>query len=245
MLGTILLLDERTGAPLALMDGGSVTAMRTGAVSGLATRLLARKDAQVHTVFGTGGMARAQVWAVACAREIRKLVLYSVDPPEVRRAFRESLRDIVKGDVVLAEDPAQAVAQADIVTLITSAKAPVVEGAWFRPGTHINGIGSHAPKVRELDSLTVQRAKVVCDHVDACRSEAGDLMLPAQAGEWSWDQARSLGDLVTGKVPGREHAGEITLFKSVGIAIQDISTAVYIYQKALELKAGAEFDFMR
>jgi len=245
VMGTILLLDASTGAALALMDGGSVTAMRTGAVSGLATRLLAREDAKVHTVFGTGGMARAQVWAVACVRDIRKLVLYSVDPPEARRAFRDSLRDIVKGEIVLAEDPAAAVAEADVVTLVTSAKSPVVDGAWFRPGTHINGIGSHAPKVRELDGGTVRRAKVVCDHVDACRAEAGDLILPVEAGEWSWDQVHgSLGQVVTGKLAGRESASEITLFKSVGIAIQDISTAGYLYRKALEQKCGVEFDFL-
>lgn len=244
ILGTIMMLDEKTGSPLALMDGGYLTAIRTGAVSGLATRLLAREDARVHTVFGTGGMARAQVWAVACVRDIRKLVLYSVDPPEVRKAFRESLGDIVKGEVVLAEDPAAAVAQADIVTLITSAKTPVVDGRWFKPGTHINGIGSHAAKLRELDTLTVRRAKVVCDHVDACKAEAGDLIIPAEAGEWSWDQVHgSLGDLVAGKIAARQNGTDITLFKSVGLAIQDVSTAGYVYRKALDKGAGVEFEF--
>ena len=246
ILGTIMLLDPKTGAPLALMDGGYLTAVRTGAVSGLATRLLAREDAAVHTVFGTGGMARAQVWAVNCVREIKKLILFSVDPPEVRRAFRDSLRDIVKAEVELADDPARAVAEADIVTLITSAKTPVVDGRWFKPGTHINGIGSHAAKLRELDTRTVQESKIVCDHVDACRTEAGDLIIPAEAGEWSWDQVHgSLGDVVTGKLAARENAAEITLFKSVGLAIQDLSTAGYVYQKALEKKAGAEFEFTK
>jgi len=244
VMGTILLLDAQTGAALALMDGGYLTAMRTGAVSGLATRLLARENAKVHTVFGTGGMARAQVWAVSCVRDIQKVVLYSLDPPEARQAFRDSLRDIVKAEVVLAEDPAKAVAEADIVTLITSAKTPVVEGSWFRPGTHINGIGSHMPKVRELDTETIIRSKIVCDLVDACKSEAGDLIIPAEAGEWSWDQVHgSLGEVVSGQLPGREKAGEITLFKSVGLAIQDISTAAYLYRKAVAQKAGGAFDF--
>lgn len=245
ILGTIMLLDDQTGAPLALMDGGYLTAIRTGAVAGLATRLLARRDAAVHTAFGTGGMARAQVWAVNCVRDIQKLILYSIDPPEVRRAFRESLRDFVGAEVVLADDPARAVAEADIVTLVTSARTPVVDGSWFKPGTHINGIGSHAPRLRELDSLTVQRARIVCDHVDACRAEAGDLIIPAEAGEWNWDRACSLGDLVTGKIAAREDGTEITLFKSVGLAIQDLSTAGYVYRKALEHKAGTEFDFAK
>jgi ornithine cyclodeaminase/alanine dehydrogenase-like protein (mu-crystallin family) len=246
VLGTIALLDEKTGAPLALMDGGYLTAMRTGAVSGLATRLLARKDAQVHTVFGTGGMARAQVWGVNCVRDIRKLVLYSVDPLGVRQAFRDSLKDLCSGEIVLAEDPAKAVAEADIVTLVTTARNPVLEGRWLKPGTHINGIGSHTPRMREVDTATVRRAKIVCDLVDACKSEAGDFIIPAEQGEWSWDQVHgSLGDVVTGAIAARENEAEITLFKSVGLAIQDISTATYIYKKAMEHRVGVEFDFMK
>ncbi len=220
--------------------------MRTGATAGLATRLLARKDARVHTVIGTGGMARAQVWGVACARGIEKLILYSVDPLDVRQAFRDSLRDLVSGEIVLADDPAKAVGEADVVTLITNSSAPVVDGRWFKPGTHINGIGSHTPKMREVDTLTVRRAKVVCDQVDACRAEAGDLIVPAEQGGWSWDRLHgSLGDVVTGKVAARESETELTLFKSVGIAVQDVSTAAYLYRKALREKVGTEFDLLK
>ncbi|MFH1469583.1 MAG: ornithine cyclodeaminase [Pseudomonadota bacterium] len=244
ILGTILILDEKTGAPLAIMDGGYLTGMRTGGVAGLATRLMAREDAKVHTMFGTGGMARAQAWAVGKAREFEKLVLYSVDPMEKRQAFADSLRDIVPCEIVLASDPAEAVGMADVVTLITSAKDPIVNGAWFKPGTHINGIGSHAPAMRELDTLTVQRSRVICDLVEACKAEAGDFMIPAAAGDWSWEAcAGSLGDVITGKIPGRTSAEEITLFKSVGLAIQDISVAHYVYGRALETGAGIDFQF--
>jgi len=244
VLGTISILDHRTGEPLAIMDGGYITAMRTGAVAGLATRLLARADAEVHAMFGTGGMARAQAWAVSCARSVKKLVLFSLDPREKREAFRESLRDVVSAEIVLSDDPQVAVAGADIVTLITSALEPIVDGDWFRPGTHINGVGSHAPKMREIDSKTVAKSKVVCDLVDACKAEAGDFMIPVEKGEWSWDRVHgSLGDVVTGKIPARENDAEITLFKSVGLAVQDISTAAYVYQKALRERAGSTFDF--
>jgi ornithine cyclodeaminase/alanine dehydrogenase len=244
VLGTIILLDETTGAPLAIMDGGYLTAMRTGGVAGLATRLLARPDARVHTMFGTGGMARTHAWAVDCARTIEKLVLFSLDPIEKRRQFAEELRSIVKCPIELADDPAAACGQADIVTLITSAKDPIVDGAWFKPGTHINGNGAHAPAMRELDSKTVARATVVCDLVSACQAEAGDLMIPAQAGEWSWDQVHgSLGDVILRKVPGRTRPDEITLFKSVGLAIQDISAAFRVYTKAKETGAGTTFTF--
>jgi ornithine cyclodeaminase/alanine dehydrogenase len=245
VIGTILVLDEKTGMPLALMDGGFLTAMRTGGVAGLATKFLARHDAQVHTMFGAGGMARAHAWAVNEVRNISKLILYSIDPIEKRQAFMDSLRDILSCEIVLADNAEQAVREADIVTLITSSKEPIVKGDWFKPGTHINGVGSHAPAARELDGRTVIISKVVCDHVDACRAEAGDLIIPVSDGEWSWSEAHgSLGDVIAGKIPGREGSTEVTLFKSVGLAIQDISTAFHVYRKAVELNTGTNFDFI-
>ncbi len=244
VLGTIILLDQKTGAPIAIMEGGYLTAMRSGGVTGLATRILAREDAKVHTLLGAGGMARAQAWAVNCARPIEKLILYSIDPPEAMGIFRESLKKIIDCEIVIERDPEQAVQEADIVTCITSAKEPIVQGSWFKPGTHINGIGSHAPHMRELDTLTVSRSKVVCDLVSACRAEAGDFIIPVEQGEWSWDQVHgSLGDVVTGRIPGRENPQEITLFKSVGLAIQDISAAFHVYNKAREKGVGTEFNF--
>jgi ornithine cyclodeaminase/alanine dehydrogenase-like protein (mu-crystallin family) len=244
VLGTIILLDEKTGAPHAIMDAGYLTAMRTGGVAGLASKFLARQDAKVHVLFGTGGMARTHAWAVDCARSIEKLILYSIDPLEKREAFRDSLGDIIDCEIVFADDPEQAVREADIVTLITSAKEPVIHGDWLKPGTHINGLGSHAPDWRELDTKTVQMSKVVCDLVEACQPEAGDFIIPVEAGEWSWDQAHgSLGDVITGKIAARENEDEITLFKSVGLAIQDMSTAFQVYHKAVEMGVGMDFDF--
>jgi len=245
VIGTILVLDEKTGAPLALMDGGYLTAMRTGGVAGLATKFLARHDAEVHTMFGTGGMARSHAWAVNEVRNINKLILYSIDPIEKSQPFMDSLRDIISCEIVLADNAEQAVREADIVTLITSSKEPVVRGEWFKPGTHINGTGSHAPGTRELDTRSVAISKVVCDHVETCMAEAGDFIIPAYDGEWSWSEVHgSLGDVIAGKIPGREGSTEITLFKSVGLAIQDISTAFRVYQKAVEQNTGTSFDFI-
>ncbi len=244
VLGTIILLDQKTGAPIALMDGGYLTAMRTGGVAGLATKVLAREDAKVHALFGTGGMARTHAWAVDCARDIEKLILFSLDPVEKQEAFRDSLKEIIGCEIVISDDPAQAVGEADVVTLITSAKDPIVEGGWFRAGTHINGVGSHAPATREIDAATVAKSKVVCDLVEACRAEAGDFIIPVNEGEWSWDKVHgSLGDVIAGKIPARENDQEITLFKSVGLAIQDISTAYHVYNKAEQLGVGTDFDF--
>ena len=244
ILGTIILLDEKTGAPIALMEGGYLTAMRTGGVSGLATKFLARKNAKVHTLFGTGGMARTHAWAIDCVRNIEKLILFSLDSIEKKEAFKKSLQEIIKCEIVLADNAKDAVNEADIVTLITSAKNPIIDGDWIKPGTHINGAGSHAPGMRELDTKTVIKSKVICDLIDACKPEAGDFIIPVEEGKWSWDKVHaSLGDVLTNKKNGRENDEEITLFKSVGLAIQDISTAFHVYQKALEMNAGTDFSF--
>jgi len=246
VLGTIILLDEQSGAPIAIMDGSYLTAMRTGGVAGLATKLLAREDAKTHVLFGTGAMASSHALAVDSVRDIDRLILFSIDPIEKRERFRETLLENLDNEceIVLAKDAEHAVREADIVTLITSAKEPIVDGGWFKSGTHINGIGSHAPAMRELDTKTVQISKVVCDLVEACQAEAGDFIIPVEAGDYSWDHVHgSLGDVVTGKINGRENEEEITLFKSVGLAIQDISVAFHVYQKAVEMDAGADFEF--
>ena len=244
VLGTIILLDEKSGSPIAIMDGGFLTAMRTGGVAGLATRLLARKDAEIHTLFGTGGMAKTHAWAVSNARDIKKLNIFSIDPEETRIAFVDSLRDIISCDIEIADSAEQVVKEADIITLITSAKEPVIDGNWVKKGTHINGIGSHAPNMRELDTLTLKNSKVVCDLVDACKPEAGDFIIPIEAGEYSWGEIHgSLGDVITNRIPGRVNDDEITVFKSVGLAIQDISTAFHVYERAVEFGVGLDFRF--
>jgi alanine dehydrogenase len=244
VLGTIILLDEATGFPLALMDGGYLTAMRTGAVSGVATKYMARPDAKVAAIFGTGVQAFTQVLGMHEARPLAKLLAYSIDPIEKRRGFGAQVTAKTGVPVELVEDPAEAMGRADIVALATSAAAPIVDGKWFKPGTHINSIGSHAPSMRELDSLTVQKSRVVCDQAAACKAEAGDLMIPAKAGEWDWDRvAGDLGDVVTGKVPGRTSRDEITLFKSVGLAIQDMAAARRVFDEAVKQGIGTEFQF--
>jgi alanine dehydrogenase len=244
ILGTIILLDEKTGAPLALMEGGFLTAMRTGGVAGLASKLFARKNARVHALFGAGGMAKAHVWAVDCAQNIEKLIIHSIDPPEKLEVFRKSLTDIIDCEVILSDTPEKAVEEADIVTLITNSHEPIINAEWIKPGTHINGVGSHSPGMRELDTKTVQMSKIVCDLVDACKQEAGDFIIPVEAGDWNWDQVHgSLGDVVTGKINGRENSEEITVFKSVGLAIQDISTALHVYNRAVEMGVGTDFEF--
>lgn len=242
--GTIILLDEKTGSPMAIMDGSYITAMRTGAVSGLATKLLSRKDAKVHALFGTGGMARTHAMAIDSVRMIDKLIIFSVDTADRKKAFAQSLSDTIDCEIVIAESAGEAAHQADIITLITAAASPVIDGSWIRPGTHINGAGSHQPSTREIDTSTVLRSKVVCDLIEACKPEAGDFIIPTEENKWGWDKVHaSLGEIVTGKKSGRESNEEITLFKSVGLAIQDVSVGLHVYNKAVEMKLGQDFTF--
>ena len=243
-LATIILLDSETGRPLSVMDGGYITAVRTGGVSGLATRILARPDAQVAGVLGTGVQARAQLSGISVARKLERALCYSEDTPESRRKFAEEMTQALSVSVTVAESARQVVESADILSLATTSSTPIIDGDWVKEGTHINAIGSHAPGVRELDTKTVVMSKIVCDQLAACMAEAGDLQIPIEEGALSADKIYGeLGELVTGRKKGRESDQEVTLFKSVGLSIQDISTAFHVYQRALEKGVGTEFEF--
>lgn len=245
VLGTIILLDPKTGDTQCIMEGGYLTAMRTGGVSGVATKYLARRDSKTHVLFGSGVQAKTQAWAVAEAAELERCLVYSLDPPDQQKVFCDWVAASTKVPTEPVGDPAQAVGEADILTLATSAKEPIIRGEWVKPGTHINGIGSHAPSMREIDAETVAKSKVVCDLVSACQAEAGDLMIPADNEQWNWKQVHGdLGQVVRGAIAGREGDDEITLFKSVGLAIQDLSTAYQVYEQALKRNVGTEFKFM-
>ncbi len=243
-MGTIILLDESTGFPIAILEGGFLTAMRTGAVSGVATKYMARKNSKTAMIFGTGVQAFTQVLGVHEARPLDKIYAFSIDPPERQKEFAGKIVDKIGVPVEQVSDPKGKVPLSDIVILASSAHEPIVDGNWFKPGTHVNGIGSHAPAHRELDTLTVQKSRIICDFIDACKAEAGDFMIPAQKGEWSWDKvAGSLGEVILGKVKGRTGDDEITLFKSVGLAIQDMSVAKAVYDEASRKGIGTEFEF--
>jgi ornithine cyclodeaminase/alanine dehydrogenase len=243
-LATITLLDAETGRAVAIMDGGYLTAMRTGAVTGVATKYLARKNARVAGVLGTGVQARTQVMGMAAACKLEKVVCASVDSPEVQQAFVKDMSQRAGVPVQLVGSVREVVEQSDVLALATTASKPIVDGDWFKPGVHINSIGSHAPGVRELDTKTVVRSKIVCDHTAACLAEAGDIQIPIQEGVLKPESIYGeLGEVITGKKRGRENDREITLFKSVGLSIQDISAAYLVYRKALERKVGVEFQF--
>ena len=243
-LATIVLMDSQTGQTLAVMDGGYITAMRTGAVTGLATKYLARDDARVAGVMGSGVQARTQLWGMASGADIDKALIFSLDPPESQRAFADDAAEMLGIPVDLAQSGEDLVRGVDVLSLATTATTPIIDADWVQPGLHINGIGSHAVGVREIDTATMVRSKLVCDNVDACLAEAGDVQIPIEEGAMTAaDIYGEIGELITGAKPGRESNEEVTIFKSVGLSIQDISAAYYVYQRALEEGAGMEFAF--
>ncbi len=245
VMGVIAVLDKESGKAEAIMDGGYLTAVRTGAVSGIATKYMANPEAKVAAILGSGIQAKTQVWATVEAHKFERYLVYSIDPPEKIDAFCKEMEELHSVKFERADSAEAAVRQADVLTLATSAKDPIIDGDWLRPGCHINGIGSHAPAMRELDEKTVNKAGIICDHTDACLAEAGDFIIPKNEGKWFEDKiVGDLGGVITGKVPARTSPDQITLFKSVGLAIQDISTALAVYDLAKEKGIGIEFDFL-
>ena len=243
-LATIVLMDSRTGQTLAVMDGGYITAMRTGAVTGLATKYLARDDASIAGVMGSGVQARTQLWGMASGADIDKALIFSLDPPEAQRTFADDAAEMLGIPVEVAQSGEDLVRGVDVLSLATTATTPIIDADWVQPGLHINGIGSHAVGVREIDTKTMVRSKLVCDNVDACLAEAGDVQIPIEEGAMTAaDIYGEIGELITGTKPGRESDEEVTIFKSVGLSIQDISAAHYVYQRALEEGVGMEFAF--
>jgi alanine dehydrogenase len=240
-IGTLLLNDPCTGALVAIMDAGFLTAMRTGAASGVATKYLAREDARSAGVFGAGVQARTQLMAVCEVRPIERATVY--DPvQEVREKYAAEMSGRLSIPVEPTNTP-RACVENDVIIAASASRTPIFQGTWLAPGTHINGIGSHSPDARELDTETVQRAKVVPDYGPACLAEAGDLLIPIQEGAITEDHIHaSLGEVVAGLKPGRESVEEITLFKSVGLAVQDAATAARVYALAREAEVGAEVE---
>ncbi len=236
--GVILLHDARTGQLLAMMDAEHLTAVRTGAASGVATKYLARPEASTLVLFGAGAQAAPQVEAVCAVRPIERVWVITRSG-EKDADFCAGLSERI-GISVQPTRAAQAVLQeADIVCLATNAQEPVLSGEWLRPGTHLNAVGAYHAKMRELDTTTLTRSRVFVDHHPAAQREAGDLLIPIEAREWHYEQvAGSLGDLLIGQVAGRTHDEEITLFKSVGLAMQDAMTVGLVYSRALEQGVG-------
>ena len=241
-IGKVLLQDPATGDVICIMNGGYLTAVRTGAASGVATKYLARDDkGQVAGILGAGVQAKMQLWAVCEARDISKAYVYDVSDAAAD-AFITEMGSKLNLEIVKARSVDELL-QADILCTATSSPTPLFDGSKVREGTHINGIGSHTPTARELDSTIVKRSKFVGDSREACFKEAGDIMIPVNAGEIPESHFYAeLGEIITGTKKGRETDKEITLFKSNGLAIQDTATALLVYNKAIEAGIGIQVE---
>lgn len=234
----VLLADGATGEPLALMEGAMLTAIRTGAASGLATELLARPDATVAAIFGAGIQARTQLEAVCAVRPIRRALVFDPDRSAAGQ-FAAAMAAQLGRDVRPASTPRDALQDADVVCAATTSPVPVFDDSDLKPGTHINAVGSYRPDVSEIPAATVCRARVVVDHRESALEEAGDLLLPLAQGliEKSHFQTE-LGEVALGRVPGRWDPAGISLFKSVGVAIQDLCSAARVLENARRLALG-------
>ncbi len=243
VIGKVLLQDPETGDVICIMDGGYLTAVRTGAVSGVATKYLAKKDiGQTAGIFGAGVQAKMQLWAVAVARKLSKALVYDISDKAVK-SFISAMSAKLNLEIEKVDSPDDMLAKADIICTATSSATPIFDGNKVRPGTHINGIGSHTPNARELDTAIVKKSKFIADSYEACLKEAGDIMIPIDEG--ALDKSHmfaELGEVITGKKPARENNEEITLFKSNGLAIQDVATAKLVYDKAKAAGVGINID---
>jgi ornithine cyclodeaminase/alanine dehydrogenase-like protein (mu-crystallin family) len=242
--GMILLTDAADGEHVAMMTASYLTRLRTGALSGIATDLLAKENSRILVVIGTGAMAFEQVLGVLAVRAIEKIILVN-RTPEKAQAFGGKLTDAgvtISWEVEM--DVAKAVKKADIICCATRSNEPVFDGADLQPGTHINGVGSYLPRMREVDETTVSRAdKIVVDDLAGVKEEAGELIHSAKNGTWSFEQVYGvLSELVIRGRGARQTDEEITFFKSVGAAYFDLAVAKGVYAKARETGAGVDVE---
>lgn len=234
----VLVTDAQTGEPLALMDGRILTALRTGAASGLATELLAVPGASVLAVIGAGAQARTQVAAVCAVRPIAEIRVYSLAGAE---QMAEELRGLYDARIVVAPTAHAALDGAQVVIAATNSATPVVRLADLAPGAHVNGIGSFTPQMQEIAADVVLAARVVVDHRASAWAEAGDLIIPRDQGVIAEDKVYAeIGEIAAGLKPGRQNPGEITFFKSVGNAVQDAALAARVLAAAQERGLGTE-----
>jgi len=241
----VLVFDPETGQTLALLEGSSLTAIRTGAAGGAAIDLLARKDSKVAAIFGAGAQGRTQLEAACTARTIETALIFDAEKKRAE-AFAEEIRgkSPIPRDIRVAQTAREAIENADIICTATTSAEPVFDDEDLKPGTHISAVGAYTPETQEVPAETLQRARIFVDSRSAALAEAGDLLQPIRAG--LFDESHicgELGEVVLGKIPGRQSEAEITCFKSVGIAVQDALAAQVALNNARKMNIGKEVVF--
>jgi len=241
VMAIIVLIDPKTGTPLAVMDGTTITNMRTGAAGAVAVKYLARKDSRIIAMVGAGVQARTQLLAISEIMKIEEVRVNDVRREKAEEYCREMEKKI-DADFIVLDDTERAVRNADIVITTTPSRKPIVMNEWITEGVHINAIGADAPGKQELDPAILRRAKVVVDDIEQA-SHSGEINVPISQGLFKKSQIYAeLGEIVTGRKPGRESKDEITVFDSTGLAVQDIATDWLVYRKALERGIGREME---
>jgi ornithine cyclodeaminase/alanine dehydrogenase len=234
----VALYDGKTGSLLSIMQADYLGQMRTGAASGVATQYMARPEASEVGLFGTGKQARTQLQAVCQVRKINRVQVYSPNE-EHRRKFAADLSEICCTDVIPVPRPELAAEDKDIVITATTSREPVFNGHWIAEGTHINAVGSNFLGKAEIDAVTVRRCEsIVVDSKDQARLEAGDFVQALEDGSIHWADIHELGQVIVGRYTGRAHPQDVTLFKSLGIGIEDVTVAAKVYQKATAAGLG-------
>lgn len=238
----VFLFDSNDGSLLAAMSGRALSTIKTGAVTGVGTKYLARPDSRTLGIIGSTRLAEAQAVAVSIVRSIERIKVYSPTPAHRERCAR-AIAKTVNVDVTAVDTSDEAVSGSDIVVTATNSKEPVFRGELLEPGTHLNVIGSSLPDHREVDDHTIRSSKIVAEHVEQALMEAGDLVIPIRNGVMTpADVYGEISEIVAGKKPGRESAEEITLFKTNGIAVEDIACAFTVYQRAGAQGIGQEIN---
>jgi ornithine cyclodeaminase/alanine dehydrogenase-like protein (mu-crystallin family) len=235
--GFVLLFEPEHGSPVALIDAIEITAIRTAAVSGLATRLLARPEAGELAILGSGTQARSHLAAMRAVRRISRVRAWSPHRERLDAFVRQAAAPDVP--VEAAPDARTAVEGSDIVCTVTASPEPVLQGAWLSAGAHVNAVGASQPTSRELDSDAVRRSRLFVDRRDSAASESGDYLIPLREGAISEDHiVAEIGEVAAGMAAGRGSPDEITLFKSLGLAVEDLAAATWIHQRAVETGVG-------
>jgi ornithine cyclodeaminase/alanine dehydrogenase-like protein (mu-crystallin family) len=238
--GAVLLFDGGTGQLVAMLDASSITAIRTAAVSAVATRLLARDDARTLALIGSGVQARTHLEAIALVRPLSAVRVYSRSPDHAS-AFAEWATRETGMDIRTSPSPADAVRGADIVCTVTSSRQPVLRGEWLTPGMHVNAVGASQPDARELDSNAVARSRLFADRRESLVNESADYLVPLRERAITERHVvAELGELLTDRARGRESAAEITLFKSLGLAVEDLAAAAHVFDRAERESVGTE-----
>ncbi len=239
----VMLYSAANGNLLAIIEADRLGQIRTGATAGVAAKYLARREADIKVgIFGSGWQAETQLQALCAVRHVRAVKVYS-RREDKRTEFARRMMEMLKVDVSACDDPQACAEDQDVIITATNSLQPVLKGAWLSPGTHVNAVGSNLLIRRELDEEVITRSDlIVVESVEQCQLESGDFLFPLQKGIFRWEQVVEISNIAAGVHAGRSDSRQITLFKSLGVALEDIATAAVVYHKAIELGLGTNIN---